>query len=68
LVATVTYPLRRIYGDNFSIAPLSVLVDPLRARRILGLDEGAGFSVKVLISTGSSSKRRISSSYPSGIS
>jgi len=27
LVATVTYPLRRIYGDNFSIAPLSVLVD-----------------------------------------
>jgi hypothetical protein len=48
LVATVTYPLRRIYGDDFSIAPLSVLVDPLRARRIFGLDEGAGFSEKVL--------------------
>lgn len=48
LVATVTYPLRRMYGDNFSIAPLSVLVDPIRARRILGLDEGGRFSEKVL--------------------
>jgi len=28
LVATVTYPLRKIYGDAFSIAPLSVIVDP----------------------------------------
>ena len=34
LVATVTYPLRRMYGDNFVIAPLSVLVDPIRAQRI----------------------------------
>ena len=33
LVATVTYPLRRIYGDRFRIAPLSVLVDPVRFRR-----------------------------------
>gem|GEM_PF-293664 len=48
LVATVTYPLRRIYGDKFTIAPLSVLVDPMRARRILGLDEGRTFSEKVL--------------------
>lgn len=48
LVATVTYPLRRIYGDRFSIAPLSVLVDPMRARRILGLEEGRNFSDKVL--------------------
>jgi Ni2+-binding GTPase involved in maturation of urease and hydrogenase len=48
LVATVTYPLRRIYGENFTIAPLSVLVDPHRARRILGLDTGSGFSEKVL--------------------
>ncbi len=37
LVATVSYPLRRIYGHRFSIAPLSVLVDPVRAARILGL-------------------------------
>ncbi len=48
LVATVTYPLRRMYGDRFSIAPLSVLVDPVRARRILGLEAGAGFSDKVV--------------------
>ncbi|MEM8933802.1 MAG: GTP-binding protein, partial [Acidobacteriota bacterium] len=33
LVATVSYPLRRIYGDRFTIAPLSVLIDPHRARR-----------------------------------
>jgi len=48
LVATVTYPLRRIYGSNFSIAPLSVLVDPIRALRIFGLEEGGKFSEKVL--------------------
>src|SRR5262245_9084029 len=48
LVATVTYPLRRIYGDHFSIAPLSVLVDPIRARRIFGLENGGKFSDKVL--------------------
>lgn len=47
LVATVTYPLRRIYGDNFSIAPLSVLVDPIRALRVFGLAEGGKFSDKV---------------------
>ncbi|HXT40186.1 MAG TPA: GTP-binding protein [Candidatus Angelobacter sp.] len=48
LVATVTYPLRRIYDDAFSIAPLSVLVDPVRARRIFGLESGGKFSGKVL--------------------
>lgn len=48
LVATVSYPLRRIYGDNFSIAPLSVLVDPIRALRILDLQEGRRFSEKVI--------------------
>jgi G3E family GTPase len=47
LVATVTYPLRRMYGDAFTIAPLSVLVDPVRARRVFGLDEGGTFSSKV---------------------
>ena len=35
LVATVSYPLRRMYGDRFTIAPLSVLVDPARAARVL---------------------------------
>src|SRR6266481_3723946 len=48
LVATVTYPLRRMYGDNFAIAPLSVLVDPIRAQRVFGLADGGKFSEKVL--------------------
>jgi len=48
LVATVTYPLRRLYGDAFTIAPLSVLVDPIRAARVLGLERGGSFSEKVL--------------------
>ncbi len=48
LVATVSYPLRRIYGDRFTIAPLSVLVDPSRAARILGLESGRPFSEKVV--------------------
>src|SRR5438094_5520639 len=48
LVATVTYPLRRIYRNNFSIAPLSVLVDPIRALRVFGLENGGKFSEKVL--------------------
>jgi G3E family GTPase len=48
LVATVTYPLRRMYGDRFVIAPLSVLLDPQRALRVFGLAEGRAFSDKVL--------------------
>src|SRR6185503_5964601 len=48
LVATVSYPLRRIYGDDFTIAPLSVLVDPVRALRVLGLAGGGKFSDKVI--------------------
>lgn len=48
LVATVTYPLRRMYGADFSIAPVSVLVDPIRAQRVLGLADGGNFSSKVV--------------------
>ena len=48
LVATVTYPLRRIYGQQFTIAPLSVLIDPERALRVFGLRAGRSFSEKVL--------------------
>ena len=48
LLATVSYPLRRIYGDRFRVAPLSVLVDPVRAARIFGLVEGRSFSPKVV--------------------
>jgi Ni2+-binding GTPase involved in maturation of urease and hydrogenase len=37
LVATVSLPLEQIHGDRFAVAPLSVVVDPLRAERVLGL-------------------------------
>ncbi|MBU6401738.1 MAG: cobalamin biosynthesis protein P47K [Verrucomicrobia bacterium] len=47
LVATVTYPLRRLYGDRFTLAPLSVLVDPVRALRVFGVEEGGNFSERV---------------------
>jgi G3E family GTPase len=47
LVATVSLPLRKIYGDRYQVAPLSVLVDPVRARRVLGLEEGRRFSENV---------------------
>src|SRR5829696_8518792 len=48
LVATVTYPLRRIYGDDFSIAPLSVLVDPVHTARVFGLEQGSKCTEKLL--------------------
>jgi len=48
LVATVTYPLRKMYGSEFTIAPLSVMVDPIRALRVLGLEPGGKFSDKVI--------------------
>ena len=47
LVATVTYPLRRLYGNDFTVAPVSVMVDPIRALRVLGVEKGGGFSEKV---------------------
>jgi Ni2+-binding GTPase involved in maturation of urease and hydrogenase len=47
LRATVQYPLRRLYGDDYRVAPLSVLVDPLRAERMLGIEPGRVFSPKV---------------------
>jgi G3E family GTPase len=48
VVATVTYPLRRLYGENFAVAPVSVLVDPIRALRVFGVEQGGSFSEKVL--------------------
>ena len=49
LVATVSLPLSRLYGDRFTVAPVSVVVDPLRAMRVLGLPGAAGgrFSANV---------------------
>ena len=40
-------PLRRLDGASFRIAPLSVLVDPIRAERMLALATGPNFSEKV---------------------
>jgi G3E family GTPase len=47
LVATVMYPLRRLYADSFTVAPVSVLVDPVRAARVFGLEQGGSFTDKV---------------------
>lgn len=47
LRATVQYPLRRLYGDHYRVAPLSVLVDPVRALRVLQVENGRAFSPKV---------------------
>ncbi len=47
LKATVSYPLRRMYGEDYSIAPLSVMVDPVRSLRVLGIETGKNFSPKV---------------------
>lgn len=47
IVATVSYPLRRIYGNSYVIAPVSVMVDPVRAMRVFDLEDGPKFSEKV---------------------
>ena len=47
LVATVSLPLQQIYGDDYRVSPLSVLVDPVRAGQILGIIEGRKFSDNV---------------------
>jgi G3E family GTPase len=47
LRASVSYPLRRLYGSAYRVAPLSVLVDPVRASRIFGLQAGRNFSPRV---------------------
>lgn len=48
LVATVSLPLQKIYGGDYRVAPLSVLVDPIRAGQILGIAKGRKFSENVL--------------------
>ncbi len=47
LVATVSLPLQKIYGADYRVAPLSVLVDPIRAARVLGVKVGQKFSDNV---------------------
>src|SRR5688572_20612660 len=48
LRASVSYPLRRMYGDAYTVAPLTVVLDPVRALRALGLEPGRSFTAKVL--------------------
>ena len=48
LVATVTYPLQKLYGNSYVVAPVSTLVDPLRAEQVLGLEPAESFHEKVL--------------------
>lgn len=48
LVATVALPLQQIYGEQFIVAPFAVLVDPVRALRVLGMEEGRTFPEHVL--------------------
>jgi G3E family GTPase len=40
LVATVAAPIQRLEAERLTVAPLSVLIDPLLARPIFGLDGG----------------------------
>lgn len=47
LRATVADPLQQLYGQRVLVAPLSVLVDPIRAQHILGLTAGKRFTAKV---------------------
>src|SRR5262249_2138998 len=48
LVATVTFPLRALYDGSFTVAPVSVLVDPIRALRVFGLEKGGSFTEKII--------------------
>lgn len=48
LVATVAYPLRQLYGDQYRVSPVSVVVDPRRCAGILGLEPKRRFSDKVI--------------------
>jgi G3E family GTPase len=47
LLSSVSYPLRRMYGDTFNISPLVVVLDPIRAEKVLGIHDGLTFSDKV---------------------
>ncbi len=48
LVATVALPLQQIYGGDYAISPLSVVVDPLRALAVLGVEKKKSFSKNVV--------------------
>ncbi len=47
LAATVTAPMRRMVGDTMTVAPLSVVIDAVCARGVLGLDSADAWSTDV---------------------
>ena len=47
LHASLLKPIEQKFGTTISIAPLSVLVDPIRAARVLRLQPGGSFSEKL---------------------
>jgi Ni2+-binding GTPase involved in maturation of urease and hydrogenase len=47
LVATVLNPLKRLYPARFLVAPFTVLVDPVRALRVLGRSQRVGLSERI---------------------
>jgi G3E family GTPase len=48
LAATIVHPLQQLHGQALVMAPITTLVDPLLAERMLGLAPGDSFSEKVL--------------------
>lgn len=46
LVATVVEPLRHLYGEEYEVGPLAVLLKPEHGRKILRGESGLGFSPK----------------------
>src|SRR4051812_1403922 len=47
IVATVINPLRRLYPGRFSISGYAVVVDPVRALKVLGKTEPVGLSERI---------------------
>lgn len=48
LSATVLQPMKKLYAEVVSLAPFSVLVDPVRLREVLSSDEASPFPESVL--------------------
>jgi Ni2+-binding GTPase involved in maturation of urease and hydrogenase len=48
IVATVINPLRQMYPDRFSISRYPVVVDPVRALKVLGRTEPVGLSERII--------------------
>jgi len=46
LVATVIQPLRRLFNEQFDVAPYGVILKPSHGRKILKNEAGTGFSPK----------------------